>query len=73
MLIHGDEEFTTSSLVGGDYGYRFRKVVDRFVSQVSKTEEDMVKRWVDNRLTIACREGFTLVYDEFTRSRPEAQ
>lgn len=72
MMIHGDEEFTTSSLVGGDYGYRIRKVVDRFISRVSKTEEDMVKRWVDNRLTIACREGFTLVYDEFTRSRPEA-
>jgi gas vesicle protein GvpN len=32
----------------------------------------MTQRWVDSRLTIACREGFTLVYDEFTRSRPEA-
>lgn len=72
MMIHGDEEFTTSSLVGGDYGYSVRKVVDRYVARVSKTEEDMVKRWVDNRLTIACREGYTLVYDEFTRSRPEA-
>jgi len=47
-------------------------VVDRFVSRVLKTEEDMVKRWVDNRLTIACKYGFTLIYDEFTRSRPEA-
>ena len=28
--------------------------------------------WVDNRLTTACRYGHTLVYDEFTRSRPEA-
>jgi gas vesicle protein GvpN len=27
---------------------------------------------VDNRLTVACKYGFTLVYDEFTRSRPEA-
>jgi len=27
---------------------------------------------VDNRLTIACKYGFTLIYDEFTRSRPEA-
>jgi gas vesicle protein GvpN len=35
-------------------------------------EEDMVKRWVDNRLTVACKYGFTLIYDEFTRSRPEA-
>jgi len=37
-----------------------------------KTEEDMQRRWVDNRLTVACKYGFTLIYDEFTRSRPEA-
>src|SRR4030065_654830 len=43
-----------------------------FVSKVLKTEEDMVKRWVDNRLTVACKYGFTMIYDEFTRSRPEA-
>ena len=72
VMIHGDEEFTTSDLVGGEYGYRIRKVVDRFVSRVLKMEEDMVKRWVDNRLTVACKYGFTLIYDEFTRSRPEA-
>lgn len=72
VMIHGDEEFTTSDLVGGEYGYRFRKVVDRFVSRVLKVEEDMIKRWVDNRLTVACKYGFTLIYDEFTRSRPEA-
>jgi len=72
VIIHGDEEFTTSSLVGGEYGYRIRKVVDRFQSRVLKVEEDMVKRWVDNRLTTACKYGFTLIYDEFTRSRPEA-
>jgi gas vesicle protein GvpN len=72
VMIHGDEEFTTSDLVGGEYGYRIRKVVDRFISRVLKTEEDMVKRWVDNRLTVACKYGYTLVYDEFTRSRPEA-
>ena len=72
VMIHGDEEFTTSDLVGGEHGYRFRKVVDRFVSRVLKVEEDMMKRWVDNRLTVACKYGFTLIYDEFTRSRPEA-
>ncbi|PTL36263.1 gas vesicle protein GvpN [Candidatus Methylomirabilis limnetica] len=72
VLIHGDEEYTTSDLVGGEYGYHLRKVIDRFVSRVLKVEEDMVKRWVDNRLTIACKYGFTLIYDEFTRSRPEA-
>ena len=72
VMIHGDEEFSTSDLVGGEYGYKVKKVVDRFIHSVLKTEEDMVKRWVDNRLTIACKYGFTLIYDEFTRSRPEA-
>lgn len=72
VMIHGDEEFTTSDLIGGEHGYRARRVVDRFVSRVLKTEEDLSKRWMDNRLTVACKYGFTLVYDEFTRSRPEA-
>jgi len=72
VMIHGDEEFSTSDLVGGEYGYRIRKVVDNFIHTVLKTEEDMRKKWVDNRLTVACKYGFTLIYDEFTRSRPEA-
>jgi gas vesicle protein GvpN len=72
MLIAGDEEFATSDLIGGQYGYRYRKVIDRFIHSVLKYEEDAQRRWVDHRLTTACREGFTLIYDEFTRSRPEA-
>ena len=72
VMIHGDEEASTSDLVGGEYGYRMRKVIDNYIHSVLKTEEDMSRRWVDNRLTVACRYGFTLVYDEFTRSRPEA-
>lgn len=72
MLIHGDEEFSTSDLVGGERGYRLRKVIDNFIHSVLKTEEDMTQSWMDNRLTVACRYGLTLIYDEFTRSRPEA-
>ena len=72
MYITGDEEFGTSDLVGGQIGYRYRKVVDQFIHSVLKYEEDASQRWVDNRLTTACREGYTLVYDEFTRSRAEA-
>jgi gas vesicle protein GvpN len=72
VLIHGDDEFSTSHLVGDANGYRLRRVVDNFIHSVLKTEEDLVHRWVDSRLTLACKHGFTLVYDEFTRSRPEA-
>lgn len=72
VMIHGDEEFSSSDLIGGEYGYHMKRVIDNFIHSVLKTEEDMQKRWVDNRLTVACRYGFTLIYDEFTRSRPEA-
>lgn len=72
MLMTGDDEFNTSDLVGKERGFRRRKVVDNFVHSVLKTEENMTQQWVSNRLTVACQEGFTLVYDEFTRSRPEA-
>jgi gas vesicle protein GvpN len=72
VLLHGDDRLTTSDLVGGEHGYRYRRLVDNFISRVLKTEEDMTRHWTDNRLTIACKNGYTLVYDEFTRSRPEA-
>lgn len=72
VMIHGDEEFSTSDLLGGQYGYRIRKEVDNFIHSVLKVQEDMIQKWADNRLTIAAKYGFTLVYDEFTRSRPEA-
>ena len=72
MLIHGDDEFGSSDLVGNDVGYRRNRLVDHYVHSVVKEEEMMRTLWVDNRLTTACRYGHTLVYDEFTRSRPEA-
>ncbi len=72
MLMFGDEEFGTSDLVGDKMGYRKSKLVDNFIHSVLKTEEDVSQRWVDNRLTTACKEGLTLIYDEFNRSRPEA-
>jgi gas vesicle protein GvpN len=71
-LMHGDDEVGSSDLVGGDYGYRKSRLIDNFIHSVVKTEETMNTLWADNRLTLACKSGDTLVYDEFTRSRPEA-
>jgi len=72
VIFHGDEELTTSDLVGAESGIKRRKFVDQYVSRVYKLEENTQKSWVDNRLTVACKHGLTLIYDEFTRSRPEA-
>jgi len=71
-LIHGDDEFGSSDLVGKDSGYRKSKMIDNYIHSVLKTEENMNTLWVDNRLTTACANGNTLIYDEFNRSRPEA-
>lgn len=72
QLLHGDEEYTTSHLIGSESGYHKRSIRDNFIASVLKIEEDSIKYWVDNRLTVAVEQGHTLIYDEFTRSRPEA-
>ncbi|MFH7242214.1 MAG: gas vesicle protein GvpN [Spirulina sp.] len=71
MLLFGDDEFKTSDLIGNQTGYTRKKVVDNYIHSVMKVEDELRHNWIDSRLTLACREGFTLVYDEFNRSRPE--
>jgi len=72
MLMYGDEEFGSSDLVGGEKGVVSRRVIDNFIHSVLKAEDSVRPQWVDQRLTTTCRYGYTLIYDEFSRSRPEA-
>lgn len=72
VIMYGDDEYGSKDLVGGEYGYKHKKLVDRFISRVVKTEEESRTLWIDNRLTEAVKDGLTLIYDEFNRSRPEA-
>ena len=72
VLICGDYEYATSDLVGGLNGYHKKYSRDNYIRSVLKTDETMTQQWGDNRLTTACQFGLTLIYDEFTRSRPEA-
>ena len=59
-------------MVGGSYGWRHRRVRDNIIQSVKRVDQSLESVWVDNRLTVACKYGYTLVYDEFTRSRAEA-
>ena len=70
-LIHGNEEAKASDWAGGANGYRRRTVVDNYIRSVVRSEEELRKVWVDNRLTTSCINGEILIYDEFNRSRPE--
>ncbi len=72
VAIYGDEEYRTVDLLGGGDGYRLSRTVDNFIHSVWKLDESVARRWVDHRLALACKNGYTLLYDEFNRSRPEA-
>lgn len=71
-LIHGNDAFGGTDLMGRDSGYRKSTVVDNYIHSVVKTEEKLDLNWTDNRVTIACERGHTLIYDEFNRTRAEA-
>lgn len=71
MLIHGNEDMNSADIVGSVYGYQGHVLMDNFVHSVMKREETWERQWIDGLLTAACRDGMTLIYDEFTRSHPE--
>jgi gas vesicle protein GvpN len=71
-LLHGDHQLSSADLVGSASGYRKSKLVDNFIHNVLRTEEQQTTLWTDNRLTTACRHGHTLIYDEFNRTPPAA-
>jgi gas vesicle protein GvpN len=72
VLIHGDDQMGTSDLVGKESGFKRSYTRDEYVHHVLKVEEESKPLWVGRALTDACQKGLTVVYDEFTRSRPEA-
>ncbi len=72
VLIHGDDQMGTADLVGKESGYKRSYTRDEYIHTVLKVEEESKPLWVGKALTEACQKGNTVVYDEFTRSRPEA-
>jgi len=72
VWINGDEQTTTTDLIGGYSEMEAESVRDRFVHNVMLAKDRTKFVWVDNPLTIACKYGYTLIYNEFSRSKPEA-
>ncbi|WP_227937103.1 gas vesicle protein GvpN [Alkalihalobacillus deserti] len=70
MLIHGNHELNNKDLIGDFTGYTSKKVVDNYIRSVYKKDESVTGTWKDGRLLEAVKNGYTLVYDEFTRSQP---
>ncbi|RDU24973.1 gas vesicle protein GvpN [Anaerosacchariphilus polymeriproducens] len=70
-MIFGNEAVETSDMIGSDFGYTKRVVEDNYIHSVHKIMEDYEQKWIDGRIINACEKGYVLIYDEFTRSRPE--
>ncbi|HEY3365250.1 MAG TPA: gas vesicle protein GvpN [Symbiobacteriaceae bacterium] len=72
VLIYGNDQFSPADLVGRHFGLRRKVLIDQYIHSVERREEEIDSDWVDGRLLAACKEGYIVVYDEFSRSRPEA-
>lgn len=70
-LVHGNEDLDIKTLIGKESGAKRNYLYDNFIHSVVKIEDEVTNKWVENKLTTACRRGDTLIYDEFNRSRSE--
>ena len=72
LWINGDDLMMTSDLIGGYSEFETSSLTDRYIHNVMKAHNRTKYTWIDNPLTIACKRGFTLVYNEFSRAKPTA-
>lgn len=72
IVTYGNDDYTHTDLVGSVVGFKKQMIRDNYVHSVMKSTDVFTMSWVDGAITKACKDGCTLVYDEFTRSRPEA-
>ncbi|MCY6354433.1 gas vesicle protein GvpN [Clostridium sp. ZS2-4] len=71
IFASGSDEFNEADLLGEYNGIKITSVADNYISSVFKKEQEMKKIWLDGKLLTACKNGYTFIYDEFTRTRPE--
>ena len=72
VWINGDESVTTTDLIGGYSQVEVSSIRDKYIHNVFKDKDVLKAEWIDNPLTLACKYGYTLVYNEFSRSRAVA-
>ena len=72
VWINGDDQMTTTDLIGGYSEMESESLRDKYIHNVWLTRDITKYKWADNPLTLACKYGYTLVYNEFSRAKPEA-
>jgi len=72
VWLNGDESITTTDLIGGYSEVEVNTIRDKYIHNVFKDKDILKADWVDNPLTLACKHGYTLIYNEFSRAKPSA-
>ncbi len=72
VWINGDESITTTDLIGGYSQVEVNSIRDKYIHNVFKDKDVLKAEWIDNPLTLACKYGYTLIYNEFSRSKAVA-
>jgi gas vesicle protein GvpN len=72
VWLNGDESVTTTDLIGGYSQIEQESLRDKYIHNVFKSSDILKADWIDNPLAIACKYGYTLVYNEFSRTKPSA-
>jgi len=72
VWLNGDESITTTDLIGGYSQVEVSSIRDKYIHNVFKDKDVLKAEWIDNPLTLACKYGYTLIYNEFSRSKPAA-
>lgn len=70
-IIRGNHEMSNSDLLGGYVGISKKEVIDNYIHSVYKKELEIKPQWINGQLLEAVKKGHTLIFDEFTRARPE--
>ena len=68
----GNDWLGRADIFGRDLGETVSTVQDHYISSVRRAERKSRIDWQEAPLARAMRDGHILVYDEFSRSRPEA-
>lgn len=70
-IIRGHHNLTVFDLIGRSDGYKKTELMDNYIHSVYKKEVELRLNWVQGQLATAVKDGHILIYDEFTRTKPE--
>lgn len=70
-IIRGHHELSSNDLLGSYNGYIKKEKIDNYIRSVYKAEKEIKPLWVEGQLIEAVKNGYTVIYDEFSRSLPE--